>query len=119
VVTIPFFLSGDSVVGMGAMLDHIDYMVELIGIDHVGIGTDWPMHFSARTNSRIFSPSVLTGWGFRDEHRVDPNTALDGFADYRDFPNITRGLVSRGYSDDDIKKILGENFLRVFEAVCG
>ena len=42
---------------------------------------------------------------------------LDGFADYRDFPNVTRGLVKRGYSDEQIRGILGENFLRVFEAV--
>jgi membrane dipeptidase len=42
-----------------------------------------------------------------------------GFDDYRDFPNITRGLVQRGYNDEQIKGILGENFLRVFEQVCG
>ena len=42
---------------------------------------------------------------------------VDGFRDYRDLVNITRGLVSRGYSDDDIRAILGENFLRVFEEV--
>jgi len=41
------------------------------------------------------------------------------FRDYRDWPNITRGPVSRGCSDADIRAILGENFLRVFEQVCG
>jgi membrane dipeptidase len=42
---------------------------------------------------------------------------LRGFRDYRDLRNITRGLVARGYGDDHIKGILGENFLRVFDAV--
>jgi membrane dipeptidase len=57
--------------------------------------------------------------GFREEHRIDPLATLDGFSDYLDFPNIARGLVSRGYSDDEISGILGGNFLRVFEEVCG
>ena len=57
--------------------------------------------------------------GFRPEHNLDSRTNLIGFDDYRDFPNITRGLVKRGYSDEQIQGILGENFLRVFEQVCG
>jgi membrane dipeptidase len=57
--------------------------------------------------------------GFREEHGVLTPKNLIGFDDYRDFPNITRGLVARGYSDEDISGILGGNFLRVFEAVCG
>jgi membrane dipeptidase len=44
---------------------------------------------------------------------------LPGFEDYRDCPNMTRGLVVRGYSDEQIAGILGANVLRVFEAVCG
>jgi membrane dipeptidase len=57
--------------------------------------------------------------GFRPEDKWDSMTNLIGFDDYRDFPNITRGLVKRGYSDEQIKGILGENFLRVFKDVCG
>ena len=44
---------------------------------------------------------------------------LVGFDDVRDFPNITRGLVKRGYSDEQVRGILGENALRVFADVCG
>jgi membrane dipeptidase len=43
----------------------------------------------------------------------------DGGSTARDFPNLTRGLVGRGYTDEQVTGILGENFLRVFEAVCG
>jgi microsomal dipeptidase-like Zn-dependent dipeptidase len=44
---------------------------------------------------------------------------LVGFDDGRDLPNITRGLVKRGYDDEQIKAILGENALRVFADACG
>jgi len=43
---------------------------------------------------------------------------LVGFDDGRDLPNITRGLVKRGYGDEQIKRILGENALRVCADVC-
>ena len=42
-----------------------------------------------------------------------------GFKDRREWPNITRGLVSRGYNDDEIRGIIGDNFLRIFKEVVG
>jgi len=71
------------------LLDHIDHAVKIAGIDHVGLGAD----MYPRTPSPV---------GIRGVH---------------DYPNITRGLKSRGYSDQDIKKILGGNFLRVWKQV--
>jgi membrane dipeptidase len=44
---------------------------------------------------------------------------LPGFDDYRDALNLTRGLVSRGYTDEQVTGILGGNALRVFQAVLG
>ena len=55
--------------------------------------------------------------GFRKEHNISISTYLDGYEDARDFINITRGLVARGYENDAIKAILGGNFVRVFEDV--
>jgi membrane dipeptidase len=71
------------------VLDHIDHAVKVAGIDHVGLGAD----MYPRTPSPI---------GIRGVH---------------DYPNLTKGLKKRGYSDDDIKKIMGGNFLRVWRAV--
>lgn len=73
------------------VLDHIDHIVNLVGVDHVGIGSDY---------DGIEQPPM----GLEDVSKV---------------PNITRGLVSRGYSDKEIEKILGGNFLRVFRRVLG
>jgi membrane dipeptidase len=119
IVAAPFFLgSADAAheLTVSTMFEHLDYVAELVGWEHVGIGTDWPMQMDQDT-LRLFVGN-LDRVGFRDDHKVTATT-LAGFRDYRDFPNITRGLVARGYTDEQIKGILGENFLRVFEQVCG
>jgi len=118
VVTVPFFLSPKPDATIDAMLDHIDYISDLIGWRHVGIGTDWPMQCPADILEATLG-SMLHEIGFREEDNISISQTLRGFSDYRDMPNITRGLVSRGYTDEQIKGILGENVLRVFEEVCG
>jgi membrane dipeptidase len=69
-------------------VDHIDYIVKRIGIDHVGIGTDF-----------------------------NHGAGIVGFADESEAPNVTLELVRRGYDETQIAKIWGGNFLRVFERV--
>ena len=100
------------------MLDHVDYVASLVGAAHVGVGTDWPNPMSEWGLRNVAAP-CFAHVGFGPEHRVDPCVNLIGFDDYRDWPNITRGLVHRGYGDADIRAILGENFLRVFAAATG
>jgi membrane dipeptidase len=68
-------------------LDQIDYVVRRIGVDHVGIGTDF-----------------------------DHGAGIVGFKDASEARNLTRGLLSRGYSDADVAKIWSGNFLRVKRA---
>ncbi len=70
------------------LFDHLEYIVKLIGVDHVGLGSDFD-----GINS---SPQQLD--------------------DVTDYPLITKELVKRGYSKTDINKILGGNFMRVLEA---
>lgn len=70
------------------LIDHIDYIVKLIGIDHVGLGADF------------------------DGAESFP-LGINSIADY---PKITSALLKRGYNEADIKKILGENFIRVLKA---
>ncbi|MEM9620081.1 MAG: membrane dipeptidase [Pseudomonadota bacterium] len=67
------------------MLNHIDYVVRRIGVEHVGIGNDF-----------------------------NHGSGIAGFNDASEALNITKGLVRRGYSPEDINKIWGDNFLRVF-----
>lgn len=118
IVTMPNFIHSDSQhVTMEHFLNQIDYAVNLCGIDHVGIGTDWPM--SEVLESLIYLRDVIAPTlGFLPGDGPAEET-IEGFTEYRQFINITRGLVSRGYDDAGIAKIVGGNWLRVFGEVCG
>jgi membrane dipeptidase len=89
---------------------HIDHAADLVGIEHIGIGPD---HFE----DHGFSPAP--GWmegfyiGVRDHYHVE------GLENVTEFPLLTEALVKHGYSDDDIRKVLGENLLRVYRQVLG
>jgi membrane dipeptidase len=105
------------------LLDHVDYIANLVGVDHVGIGldqTDATERFAeppARPELpdwRIRRPDML---GTYEEFYTVPYAKDIG--DNSMVPNITRGLVARGYSDEDILKIMGGNWLRVFKDVIG
>jgi len=78
-------------VSVTTIVDHIDHIVNLVGPDHVGLGSDFDGVFSLPR----------------------------GLSDCSMVPNITKELVRRGYSDEDIEKMLGGNFMRVFRQVCG
>jgi membrane dipeptidase len=115
IVVVPFFLAKESP-SLGHFLAHLEHATEIMGVDKVGIGTDWgatPKPLQVRLNEEI------KRIGFREEHNVDWGAVAEGFQDWRDWPNITYGLVSRGYSDSEIKGILGGNFLNIFREVAG
>ena len=119
VVAVPSFISSESTPTINRMLDHFDYIANLVGWRHVAIGTDWPLSAPEDALVKAFAGESTMGHGFRKEDRLDFTQPLLGFSGCRDLPNITRGLVKRGYSDEQIRGILGQNALRVFEAVCG
>ena len=107
VTAVPNSLSDDPKQDINCVLDHYDYMVRLVGIDHVGIGTD-----TSVGNHVAFHQAVL---GRKPEELPAPY--LDGLESPADGKNIVRGLIQRGYSDDDIKKIAGGNALAFFRRV--
>jgi membrane dipeptidase len=76
-------------VSVARVVDHIDYIVKLVGVDHVGVGSDF------------------------DGIQSVPHD----LSTVADFPNLTAELLRRGYSESDIDKILGGNMLRVMEEV--
>ncbi|MDP5275401.1 dipeptidase [Chengkuizengella axinellae] len=118
VFAMPWFIHDDpNDTSMNHVLDHIDYVVNLVGVDHVGIGTDWPM--SDVTWSLVyFKEHIAPKLGFAKGNGPSTET-VKGLEKYSYFINFTRGLMSRGYSDQDIEKIIGGNWLNVFEEVCG
>jgi microsomal dipeptidase-like Zn-dependent dipeptidase len=74
---------------LSAAIDHIDYIARLVGVDHVAISTDFGGY-----------PVNLRG--------------IENAADYQ---NVARALLGRGYSREDVSKIMGANLLRVFDEV--
>jgi membrane dipeptidase len=118
VVATPSFLTRAQAPTIEDMLDHIDYISDLVGWRHVAIGTDWPMQITDELIEKVFMPLAKSA-GLSDENPYDPTKRLIGFNDCRDLPNITRGLVGRGYNDEQIRGIIGENALRVFAEACG
>lgn len=100
-------------------LESMQYVIDLVGIDHVGIGTDkvatlgaYPRAVRLRGRRRFAS---ATGGASLKFDNADGSPELDGFKTLADMPVITQGLLDRGLSTDDIRKVLGLNFLRVFE----
>ncbi|MDR1439446.1 MAG: dipeptidase [Clostridiales bacterium] len=112
----PWFIAGDHAnTTIDHFLDHIDYVAGLAGIDAVGIGTDWPMP-QTEWMAAAFKEHVAPTLGFAPGD--GPSTEhVRGMMDYRSFGNITRGLVARGYSDGDVAKVIGGNWMRVFKEV--
>jgi membrane dipeptidase len=119
VVTVPFFIGPPRKADLNTWADHVEHVAELVGVEHVGIGTDWPMP------GPIFALDLVADFaarnGFRGaEHAIDDTGyTLAGFDDYRDMPNLTRVLVGRGWADDDVRAVLGGNALRVFREILG
>jgi microsomal dipeptidase-like Zn-dependent dipeptidase len=70
------------------IVDHIDHAVKLVGAQHVGLGSDF-----------------------------DGTAVPDGMEDVSKLPKITAALLARGYSEQDVKNILGENILRLLDRV--
>ncbi len=117
ILVLPGFIA-ESNPSLDDVLDHIDHAVKVGGIDSVGIGTDFSGMNHMLVLAKALNKEYANMSGFRPEHRNDILLPLKGYK-WEDWPNITRGLVSRGYSDDEIEKIIGGNFLRVFEGVVG
>ncbi|GAA2454706.1 membrane dipeptidase [Actinomadura vinacea] len=102
---------------LDTFVDNIDYLVELIGIDHVIVGTDngderkYTREGMARVR-RLYPEIPIIGDDLNLEI-VHPR----GLGDPKDLPNITGALLRRGYTPEDVRKILGENLLRVLAEI--
>jgi membrane dipeptidase len=103
------------------LVDHVDYVVRLVGVDYVGFGGD--MEIRARDKGTVQEGSS-TGiyrqmrpdvFGVGPTDRKDPLAV--GFDRLSKRQNLTTALVRRGYNGDEVKKILGGNWLRVFSDV--
>ena len=98
------------------IVDHIDHVVKLVGIDHVGIGSDsdlWGYDALPEGQRKALREGYKASYAFRD--RID----TDGFDQPRRIYDLVEALLRRGYGDSQIAAILGGNFRRLLAAVWG
>ena len=127
VAVVPGFLQDESYVAtLDQFVDHVIHLIDVMGIEHVGVGND-KCGKGPQTGTLIEFPEEMPidrfgdfDWiGFREEHRVHGEYRMEDYQTVRDWPNITVKLAERGFNEAEIRKLLGLNYLRVFREIVG
>ncbi|WP_300542493.1 membrane dipeptidase [Maricaulis sp.] len=92
------------------LLDHFDYVANLVGVEHVGVGSDMDADGYDDVPSAAYERLRR---GYDDSYAFRGQIDTDGFDHPRKIFDLTEGLIRRGYSDADIELVLGGNFKRV------
>ena len=140
VAAIGGFLSETTEATLDHFVDHVEHLVDVMGMDHVGIGCDkcgpgpgtesnvlFPDELGPFETSYLYkdnpdprsAPAGFDWTGFRPEHRLSDEHRIDGFDQFTDWPNITAKLAERGFNEEELRKLLGLNYLRVFRDIVG
>jgi membrane dipeptidase len=113
---VPFFIAapGEQAT-VDTVADHVEHAVGILGVERVGIGTDWavwspdyPRAIQQKTREKLalgngFNEAQIPPWG--------DGTIVGGFESWESWPNITAALLDRGFSDDEVKGLIGGNWL--------
>lgn len=83
--------------------DHIDYLVKVVGIEHVGLGFDFCDH--------------LKKYSTEEDRKRDFSPSFDVIKGHSEIQELTSILIDRGYTDEHLKLIYGENFMRVYKNI--
>src|SRR5699024_7586695 len=119
----PAFLSKKTNPTIDDYIDHIDYIVNLVGIEHVGISMDyWEGMESVASMSEaqnLYEGFLKTGRWKEESYSSPPWRYPKGIELPSKLSNLSNSLLKRGYSEEDIKLILGGNFIRVYGETFG
>jgi membrane dipeptidase len=95
-------------------MDHFDHLKKLVGVDHIGLGPDFMtgrVDLDAIGMDRERWPA--------DVYSDQPWQMVKDFETIIELPKVTQALLDRGWSEADVRKVLGENWLRVYEKAWG
>ena len=114
--------NGKDFVTIEDFINAIDYYVNLVGVDHVGLGLDSPITLGGYERRKLLnlfkgiSEAGTDSYLYRSykANRGFLQETMEGLVNLGNCPNITEHLMRRGYKEADIRKILGENWLRIF-----
>lgn len=127
VTIVPGFVQDESTAAtLDHFVDHVVHLVNVMGIDHVGVGND-KCGPGPQTGSLVEYPDDMPDlshgafdWsGFRPEHRVHGDYHNTDYQTFADWPMLTVALANRGFDEDELRKLLGLNYLRVFRDIVG
>jgi len=108
----PFVKAKTQAPTLDDLLDHCDYIKKKIGIDHIGLGIDY-FHASEAD----YQKRLVSGEWKPSDYPPPPWNYPAGIDDASKLPAIAPAMAKRGYSDSDIEKVVGGNYLRVMRAV--
>jgi membrane dipeptidase len=120
VTTVNFFVSKKTHSTLDDYIAHIEHVANLVGIDHVGIGTD-----SSIGGWRISFPTEKAFWDFHAQFHFKPEVDVrwPPFIEAIDNPEkysiVAERLDQKGFSSDDVQKVMGGNFMRVYRQILG
>jgi membrane dipeptidase len=108
VTAVPSFIS-DQPATIGAWVDHLQHVIDVAGIEHVGIGADFIQHVD-----ELGGVLEMTGWAPDWGPHMAP---FEGMSSPEDLPALTAELCRRGFSENEIRLIYHENYFRVFKQI--
>lgn len=101
-----------------SVMEHFEYIVDLIGIDHVAFGPDTLFGDHVALH-KVFAGELSIGSAHGEAPSYEEVEYVDGLENPSDYINIVRWLVKHGYSDDEIGKVIGGNVLRLLRETIG
>lgn len=121
-VGFPAMVAATPTPSLDQFVAHIDALVQRVGIDHVGLGIDYywgQAGIASDEAARATYDEAVRAGRWSSAYPPPPHHYPEGIETPRSLPQLTHGLLQRGYSEADARKILGENWLRVMRRVWG